>query len=664
MVKKIFFLCLIFILLFSLFSCDRLQPTEEGSLKFVVKDKNTNLPISGAQIKITQNGILKITALTDENGEYLFTSDAGEYNYEVSKIYYLPTNGNAKVYAKELRSVNIFLEPTENNPPNFIGYISPLNNQIVKEKTVDFQWNAQDIENDAIYYNIYLKYVGNEFQKLNTLPLTNTQYTYEPPFKGTYQWRIELWDKPNENYKIIVYEAPQFDYQPTSDSTINHKPEIYLISPVNIIIEKSNVTFTWEASDLDKDPLTFDLFLGKSQNSLANIVSDYNKTSYTYSLSSVGTYYWKILAYDGKETSESNVSSFEYLPPENNPPMISLISPTDYATFDTNDIQFSWIATDTDNSTLNYKLSIGKTNANMTEVLSLDEEDEKEISFTYRLPEPGDFYWNITVSDGINPYVNSEIRKFTIISNNNPPVIDDNHKPDVDTVVGTQVSFEWNAYDPEGTPLTFDFYLSDIYDEVNNLIENTYTSTNLNTKFLKDVILDYSSTYFWRIVAKDGMYEIPGPIWSFNFIKKEEGALADLYFNPETLNLSKNSTTSFIIKSSFIENIYGFDIRIGYDPLFITINPDECLENNVFNNGDFHIIKKVIEYDDHNEFIFSIISNSNNFKIPENIIEITLHSINDGNTKIKFEKSTYIFGPNEPEIIFSTGDSIKVTISE
>ncbi|GAB6189935.1 hypothetical protein JCM30566_16770 [Marinitoga arctica] len=357
---KIFFsIIMTFILLFLLFSCERIQPAEEGVIKFIVKDKFSTESISGAQIKITQNGDLKVSAFTDENGEYNFTLAEGDYNYEVIKLNYFPVNGEAKVYANETRTANVLLEPT-----------------------------------------------------------------------------------------------------------------------------------------------------------------------------------------------------------------------------------------------------------------------------------------------------------------NKPPIINDYHKPNVDTVVGTKVLFEWEAYDPEGSPLTFDFYLSDIYDEVNNLIKNTYTSTNLNTKLLKDVILNYSSTYYWRIVAKDGMYEIPGPIWSFNFTKKEEGTLPDLYFNIETMNLNKNSTTSFMIKSSFSENIYGFDIRIGYDPLFITINPDECFENNTLNNTDFHIIKKIIKYDDHNEFIFSVVSNSNNFIIPENPIEIILHSINNGNTKINFEKSAYIFGPNEPEILFSTGDSITVTISE
>ncbi|WGS64501.1 carboxypeptidase-like regulatory domain-containing protein [Marinitoga aeolica] len=664
--KKLFILILILISSFFLFSCERLQPVKEGTLKFIVKDKISEEPISGAQIKITQNGALKVSAFTDENGEYNFTLAEGEYNYEVTKLNYFPTNGNVKVYPNESRTVEVLLEPTENNPPTFIGYISPIDNQIVKTQKVDFEWNANDVENDTIYYNIYLKYVGNSFIKLNDVPLTDNTYTYEPPIKGQYQWKIELWDEPNIEHKIMVLEAPTFDYEPTSDSTINHKPTIVLKEPINgVTLENSEVIFTWEASDTDKDPLTFDLFLGKSHNSFTNIVSNYNKNTYSYSLESTGLYYWQVLVSDGKETTESNISSFTYNPPPNSPPVISLISPLDNATFDTNDIEFRWIATDTDNSTLNYKLLIGKTITNMSEVLSMDNMQNKEIKYSYKLSESGEFYWQVHVSDKINPPVKSEIRKFSISSQNKPPVISDFHKPDIPTVVGTTVSFEWNAYDPEGTPLNFDFYISDVKSDVENLIKNKYTKYNLKNKYLENIELDYSSTYYWRIVAKDDMYVIPGPVWSFEFVKKEEGELPDLYFNPIEIHTSINTQSSFTLKTSFTDNIYGFDIRFGYNPEFINIDTQDCVINNIFNdNNKFLPIKKIIEYPDHNEFIFTIISLNGNFELPENIITINFTPINNGETIIKFEKSTYIYGPNEPEIIFTIGGPITVTVSE
>ncbi|MBM7559547.1 hypothetical protein [Marinitoga litoralis] len=160
------------------------------------------------------------------------------------------------------------------------------------------------------------------------------------------------------------------------------------------------------------------------------------------------------------------------------------------------------------------------------------------------------------------------------------------------------------------------------------------------------------------------MYEVLGPIWSFEFIKKEEGTLPDLYFEPENLIATPNSDYQFKIKTSLNTNIYGFDIRFSYNPQFINININDCIPDDKFNNNDFHIIKKINEYNDHNEFIFSAISKGNNFILPEDIIDIKFSTINIGETKIKFEKSTYMFGENETEILFSVGDSIAVTISE
>ncbi|MBM7559548.1 carboxypeptidase-like regulatory domain-containing protein [Marinitoga litoralis] len=250
--KKIFLFFSILIIIF-LFSCERLQDATEGTLIFIVKDSVTEEPIIGAQIKITQNGQLKVTASTDENGQYKFIGNEGEYNYEVSKLNYLPKTGSTKVYANEERKINILLDKAENNPPTFLNYVSPVDNEIVKEKDVIFRWSANDIEKDTIFYNIYLKYVGNEFFKLNSSPITQNTYTYEPEIKGQYQWKIELWDEPNIDHKIMVLEAPRFYYDPTYDSTINHKPTISLIYPINTIIDKSLVTLSWEASDIDKD---------------------------------------------------------------------------------------------------------------------------------------------------------------------------------------------------------------------------------------------------------------------------------------------------------------------------------------------------------------------------------------------------------------------------
>ncbi|KLO22860.1 hypothetical protein X275_04860 [Marinitoga sp. 1197] len=664
MEKKVWILILIFIIVFFIYSCDRLQQIEEGFITFNVKDKVTNTPIQSATIKIIQNGSLVVQAKTDENGSYEFKLPTGDYDYEVSKTYYYPLSSKVTVYTKEKRTENVLLEPAENNPPTFGRYISPLDNQIVKDKKVTFKWEANDIEEDAIYYNIYLKYLGNDFIKLNDDPLETNNYTYEPPIKGKYQWRVELWDEPNKNYKILIREAPQFDYQPTLDSTFNHKPEISLVYPAdNDPIATSKINFSWVASDADKDPLTFDLFLGKSETTFNNIISNYKKTSYTYSLNSTGQYFWKVLVSDGKETVESSVFSFNYSPPENATPIIQLFSPEDNSSFISNEIVFSWMATDTDNGTLLYSLNIGKSETTLNEIISFEDLQNKKISYTYKLQEPGDFYWNVEVSDTVNPPVKSKLRKFTISSQNKPPIIDSYHKPDAPTVVGTTVSFEWKAFDPEGTPLSFDFYISDVYDDVNNLIENDYTEYNLQTNRL-DKELNYSSTYYWRIVATDGMYIVPGPIWSFEFVKKEEGELPDIYFIPNEINIDIDSVDNFTINTSFKNNIHGFDIRISYDPEYIDINPENCIENTLFDDDNYYVIKKIIEYNDHNEFIFSVVSEDTNFVLPENLITVEINSKKSGNTKIKFEKSTYMYEINDTEILFTTGDFISITIGQ
>jgi hypothetical protein len=76
------------------------------------------------------------------------------------------------------------------------------------------------------------------------------------------------------------------------------------------------------------------------------------------------------------------------------------------------------------------------------------------------------------------------------------------------TNIGVNRTLSWECSDPNGTNLTYDVYfgLSAHPPPVDSgLTANTYDPGGL----------EYDSTYHWKIVASDGVFETEGPLWTF-----------------------------------------------------------------------------------------------------------------------------------------------------
>ncbi len=92
-------------------------------------------------------------------------------------------------------------------------------------------------------------------------------------------------------------------------------------------------------------------------------------------------------------------------------------------------------------------------------------------------------------------------------------------------------SFEWQATDPSGRPLKYDFYMgldsTKLFLEAENLKVTNYDLTDY--KILKD------ETYYWRVIAKNGVEERESDIWKFMSIPA-----------PNAPNLSSPETDVFV----------------------------------------------------------------------------------------------------------------------
>jgi len=81
------------------------------------------------------------------------------------------------------------------------------------------------------------------------------------------------------------------------------------------------------------------------------------------------------------------------------------------------------------------------------------------------------------------------------------------YPPNSATNVPINTSLSWSCSDPDGDALKYDIYLGKSIPPP--LVKSDHTSTTY------DPILENNTTYYWKVVAKDGYAETEGDIWSF-----------------------------------------------------------------------------------------------------------------------------------------------------
>lgn len=92
---------------------------------------------------------------------------------------------------------------------------------------------------------------------------------------------------------------------------------------------------------------------------------------------------------------------------------------------------------------------------------------------------------------------------------NNPPDTPSYPSPaNNDTVGSLQPTLEWSCSDPDGDSLTYKVYFG---KSSNPPLKKSYHTS----KTYSPGTLDPDTTYYWRIVASDGIETVEGPIWSF-----------------------------------------------------------------------------------------------------------------------------------------------------
>ncbi|MDK2840416.1 MAG: internalin [Thermosipho sp. (in: thermotogales)] len=163
--------------------------------------------------------------------------------------------------------------------------------------------------------------------------------------------------------------------------------------------------------------------------------------------------------------------------------------------------------------------------------------------------------------------------------NNNPPNVPNNPMPlNGSTKILLSPILSWQSNDPDGDTLIYDIYFGT--EEPLNLIAFNFKKNKYRLGVLKP-----GTTYYWKIVVKDGKGgEKIGPVWSFKTV--EEDATVNFANDNlekairEQLNkLSGDITVKDMLKLTYLDaskseisNLFGLEYAVNLEVLILSDN--------------------------------------------------------------------------------------------
>lgn len=190
----------------------------------------------------------------------------------------------------------------------------------------------------------------------------------------------------------------------------------------------------------------------------------------------------------------------------------SLHLPEDNLFCTTNVLEFSWLpALDPENDPISYILEISSNPEFSTTFIKTE---LSTLSLNAEVNKGQNYYWRVTAKDEKGNYsVNSLIRTFyteELQGANSLPSVPEKIQPMENSVLGTEVELAWQTTDPDNDELKYDLYFGTTTSPkllAENLSEDSFFIENLAP----------ATTYYWKIVARDGQAgSTIGQTWYFS----------------------------------------------------------------------------------------------------------------------------------------------------
>jgi len=298
-----------------------------------------------------------------------------------------------------------------------------------------------------------------------------------------------------------------------------------------------NTDLSWTGGDPNNgDTVTYDVYFGTTSTPSKILPGNQSSTTYNPgSLNYLTTYYWRIIAWDNHGASATGPTwSFTTQSQPNNPPYApSNPNPTDGASGVTITTDLNWTGGDPDpGNSVTYDVYFGTTSLPQKKI-------GNQTGTTY---DPGTlnysstYYWRIVVWDNHNAKTVGLLWHFTTITQpNQPPNTPSNPTPvnnsnNID--INTQITWTGGDPDQEDT-ITYDVYFGITSTPLIQIHNQSATVYNPG-------ILNFQTTYYWRIIAWDNhQAKTIGPLWHLT-TKAQTNQPPNIPSNPAPQNNSNN----------------------------------------------------------------------------------------------------------------------------
>ena len=186
--------------------------------------------------------------------------------------------------------------------PSIPVLVFPAQNQLCITNTLDFKWNASSNEDGSSVVYIFEIAKDNQFTNIVVSDVQTSLSKIVTLEKGfAYYWRVKarsvrsIESEYSSTSQFYTEEIPNSNNLPFSPA---------LVAPfMNQTFDgTNNVSLQWTATDVDKDPLKFDVYFGKDKDALTLVAEDTENTSLQVTLDTPKTtYYWRVIVKDDKE---------------------------------------------------------------------------------------------------------------------------------------------------------------------------------------------------------------------------------------------------------------------------------------------------------------------------------------------------------------------------
>lgn len=261
----------------------------------IVLNKSKDLKINYLRlyfinVKVEGQGSVKPSKIWIREGSDLVIRAFPEDGWEFVK-WKVIKNGKVEYFMNPVMTVQNIDSPLEilavfktiNKPP-VVDIPDSFEVMEGKSLKIDLNMYCYDPDGDALRYRI-VDGVGK---------VENGKYIYEPGFDeaGEYHVKISVSDGEKETTASFLVKVKD----------VNRPPNVLkIVYPKNASNDvPEDVVLKWEASDPDKDPILYDVFMGTNPFNMKKIVTDSPYNYAKVSLENGKKYYWKVVAKDKK----------------------------------------------------------------------------------------------------------------------------------------------------------------------------------------------------------------------------------------------------------------------------------------------------------------------------------------------------------------------------